>query len=209
MSAFFILFTCIVPALADEAPQIYGDKIECKSGETVDYSVNISNNPGIAGCVVGVVCESDWFYFDDEATKGDFTDEGSITCSNDVRFMNVAWYNTDDVSGDGILFTMKVHVSPSTPDGEYPITIMYSKENTIDSKCNEVEFETVDGSITVKHVEVKSVADDAAPAANVTPDVDTEDTETSIKPRLIAVGVAVAAIVIVFCVFNGKNKKTR
>ena len=206
MSAFFILFTCIVPALADEAPQIYGDKIECKSGETVDYSVNISNNPGIAGCVVGVVCESDWFYFDDEATKGDFTDEGSITCSNDVRFMNVAWYNTDDVSGDGILFTMKVHVSPSTPDGEYPITIMYSKENTIDSKCNEVEFETADGSITVKHVAVEN-------SSNVVEtDIYKADTETDnsgLKPRIIASGIAIAAVAVACCVIIRKNKKTK
>lgn len=209
LSAFFILFACIVPVFADEAPQICGEKLECESGETVDYSVSILNNPGIAGCVVGVACESDWFYFDDKASQGDFSDQGSITCSNDVRFMNVAWYNTDDVSDNGVLFTVKVHVSPSTPDGEYPITIMYSKEDTIDSKCNEMEFETVDGSITVKHVEVKNVADNAAPAVNVTSDGGDRDAETSIKPWLIAVGVAVAVIAVVFCVINGKNKKTK
>lgn len=52
-------------AVADSSTKIYGDKIECNSGDVVNFSVNISGNPGITGFVIGAVSENDWLYFDD------------------------------------------------------------------------------------------------------------------------------------------------
>lgn len=165
------MLLCTATVFADEIPQIYGDTIECNSSETVSYSVHIANNPGITSYLIGVGCESDWLYFDEEAALGNFSDAGTITSSSDDRSVYAMWYNVDAVSDDGALFTVNVHVSPSTPDGEYPIILAYSSENTLDADCNELALNTVNGCIKVKHVAYENVKDmlenpDAAEADN-------------------------------------------
>lgn len=144
---------CAGNAFADTSTKIYGDRIECNSGETVSFAVNISGNPGITAFVIGAACENDWVYFDDDVLQGNFTSTGTIQGENDVRFVNAAWYSVDEVKTDGVLFSFDVHVSPSAPDGEYPINLLVSKENTIDGELKEIEYEVVDGCINVKHVE--------------------------------------------------------
>lgn len=160
--AIVFLLICTSTAFADETPKIYGDKIQCKSGDTVEFSVNISENPGIVGCLVSAVCEDDWLYFDETVTQGNFTDLGTITSSYDIRMLNVAWFNNDDVTGDGTLYTFTVHVSPSAPSGDYPIQIFVSQENTINGAYEEVEFEPVDGCISVENVPFDNAEYDAA-----------------------------------------------
>lgn len=144
---------CVDSAMAESVTKIYGDTIECRSGDTVKYSVSISGNPGMTAFVIGAYCENDWVYFDDEVSQGSFSDKGTFLGENDVRFVNTAWYCVDAVSGDGTLFSFDVHVSPSAPDGDYPIKVMVSKENTIDGDLKEIKYEAVDGLIKVTHVE--------------------------------------------------------
>jgi hypothetical protein len=40
----------------------YGDNIACKQGDTVDYYINLKNNPGLAAILV-------WFYYDKNAME--------------------------------------------------------------------------------------------------------------------------------------------
>ena len=154
-----IILTCTATIFADELPEIYGGTVECNSGETVSYPVHIANNPGMTSYLIGIGCESDWLYFDEEATLGNFSNDGSITSSSDDRRLYAMWYNVDAVSNDGTLFTVNIHVSPSTPDGEYPIILVYSSENTLDTDCNELELNTVNGCIKVKHVAYDNMKD--------------------------------------------------
>ena len=140
-------------AVADSSTKIYGDKIECNSGDVVSFSVNISGNPGITGFVIGVICENDWLYFDDEVEQGSFTTEGTFVGNNDVRFVNAAWVCADAVNNDGKLLSFDIHVSPSAPDGDYPIKVMVSQENIIDGDLKEIKYEAVDGLIKVTHAE--------------------------------------------------------
>lgn len=39
---------------------LYGDNVSCKQGETVDFYINLKNNPGLAGTLL-------WFYYDSNA----------------------------------------------------------------------------------------------------------------------------------------------
>ncbi len=144
---------CVDCAVAETTTKIYGDTLECNSGDTIKYSVSISGNPGMTAFVIGAYCENDWVYFDDEITQGSFSDKGTFIGDNDVRFANAAWYCVDAVSNDGTLFSFDVHVSPSAPDGDYPIKVMVSQENTIDGDMKEIEYEAADGVIKVTHVE--------------------------------------------------------
>lgn len=194
-----ITLTCTTTIFADELPEIYGDTVECNSGETVSYSVHIANNPGMTSYLIGIGCESDWLYFDEEAALGNFSDVGTITSSSDDRRLYAMWYNVDAVSDDGALFTVNVHVSPSTPDGEYPIILVYSSENTLDADCNELELNTVNGCIKVKHVAYDNTKDmlenpDAAEANNH-------------LILIICVSLGVAAIAAVVIILKKSKKK--
>lgn len=144
---------CVDCAMAESVTKIYGDTIECNSGDTVKYSVNISGNQGMTAFVIGAYCENDWVYFDDEISQGNFSDDGTFLGENDVRFVNAVWYCADADGGDGTLFSFDVHVSPSAPDGDYPIKVIVSQENTIDGDLKEIEYEAADGLIKVTHVE--------------------------------------------------------
>lgn len=157
-----IVFMMSLPlmALADGAAVISGDNIECRSGETVTCTVSIKNNPGITAFLIGVYSESDWISFSEEAEQGEFSTEGTITTSSEPQHLNAAWFNADAAEGDGILFSFDVTVSVSAPSGEYPIQILVSPENTIDADCEEIEYETVDGCITVVHEEVVNTNED-------------------------------------------------
>lgn len=55
---------------------VYGDKISCKPGDTVDYYINIKNNPGLVTTLI-------WFYFDSNAM--DF-----VTCEPVGGFADIA-----------------------------------------------------------------------------------------------------------------------
>lgn len=186
---------CIDFAMAESVTKIYGDTIECSSGDTVKYSVNISDNPGMTAFVIGAYCENDWVYFDDEISQGSFSDKGAFLGENDVRFVNAAWYCVDAVGGDGTLFSFDVHVSPSAPDGDYPIKVMVSQENTIDGDLKEIKYEAVDGLIKVSHAEP-----DMSQYSNQ------DDGLSSTTTIIIALAVTCLAIGIVW-VYSAKRKK--
>lgn len=182
-------------AFAESTPKIYGDNIKCKSGETVRYSVNISDNPGIAGFLISAACEDEWLNLDEEASMGDFSSLGNITSSHDAKRINALWFNPGNVSTDGTLFTFDVHVSPSTPSGKYPIDIFVSDENTLNDTYQKVDFEVIRGSITVEHGDTANVNS-------------TEDTNTSTAWIISgAIGVAVIAVAILLISKKDKNNK--
>ena len=55
---------------------IYGDNISAKQGDTVEYCINMKNNPGLAGLVV-------WFYYDKNAFE-------IVDCVPDGEFAEIA-----------------------------------------------------------------------------------------------------------------------
>lgn len=55
---------------------VYGDQVSCKPGDTVDYYINIKNNPGLVTTLI-------WFYFDSNAM--DF-----VTCEPAGGFADIA-----------------------------------------------------------------------------------------------------------------------
>lgn len=138
-------------ASAETEAVIYGDTLSCNSGDTVSFSVNIKGNPGIAGFLVSVYTDDDWLYFDENVAQGNFSDVGTISTSYEPQRINVLWFNADNMNGDGTLFSLDVHVSASTPDGEYPIHVSVSEKNTLNDEYEAVSFEAHDGYIMVEH----------------------------------------------------------
>lgn len=191
-----LLIQLTLPAFAEGTPKIYGENISCKSGDTVTYHVYISGNPGIAGFLVSASCDNDWLYFDDDVTQGDFSAEGTITSSHDIRMNNALWFNADNVSGNGTLFSFTVHISPSAPDGEYPITVAVSDKNTLNDTYQQVNFEVNSGSITVTHID-----------NDITPETQEKNADWRLWAIIGAVGVfGIIGIIVVSCKLLKKRK---
>lgn len=199
--ACIMLFSSVM-ASAEGAPKIYCDTIRCNSGETVSYSVHISDNIGMTAFLISIGCESDWLYFDETVVQGDFSDKGSMESSCDLRQLNVMWYDNDGVYDDGTLFTVDVHISPSAPSGDYPVEIAYSPENTLNAELDELELETSKGCITVTHIDAENIAEIVA-----SNDKSNSAIGGNVK-LIIGVSAAVAAAVVIIVIAKKRQQKT-
>lgn len=200
---FAIVFAILSSTVsADNAPVIYGDVIECKSGEMVKFSVNISNNPGIAGFLISSTCEDDWLYFSEESEKGNVASSGTIVSSREPQLMNTLWVNTDNVLSDGELFSFDVHISPSAPSGDYPINIAVSEENTINDNSEQVKFEVRNGCITVEHV------DRLAEEMVSTSSSDSANDNSNVLVWAAGGIVVICSVVVVCCIAAKRNKNS-
>lgn len=157
LTSFAVLLSAF-PALAADSATIRGDAITVTGGQTVDYRVSISNNPGIAGFNIRLNFDTDAFVLEAESlgsdspycVQGDFSSKGTMICAATASGCQVLWYNTADVTGDGALFTVRLTAKETAPEGEYPIRLTYVAKDTINSDETRVPLECVSGSITVR-----------------------------------------------------------
>lgn len=144
-------------------PAFRGDEIKAKAGDTITYNVYIDNNPGIAGYKVQVDFSDDAFDLVEqdedeyentiEIEQGDFSTKnkswGNVV-SNTTAYGCVAlWFNTENVTNDGIAFKVILKVADDAINGEHAVKIRCDAINTVDVDGNLVAFETIDGSVTV------------------------------------------------------------
>lgn len=58
---------------SEDAFIVYGDNVSCKQGDTIDYYINMKNNPGLAAVLM-------WFYYDSNAIEIE-----SVTAAGEFR----------------------------------------------------------------------------------------------------------------------------
>ena len=149
---------CTGVANADAAASINGETEYVKKGGYVDYTVCISDNPGISAYLIYIDCNTDVFSVDYDvsaqaykvANGSDFL-TGSIQCNvNGTRGYQVSWYDSNGyVKKDGVLFTLRLKAAEDAAAGEYPLTIRYSEKNTLDANMSKLPLSCSSGSITV------------------------------------------------------------
>ena len=119
--------TCIVTvnapaAVYEDNLYISADKVTARAGEEVDINLNITDNPGFAGLTLTVNYDSDVLEFVDcdldiisSAVVGD-TVPGKIV---------FACAGVKNISGDGVLASLKFKVKEDVAEGIYPITLSF------------------------------------------------------------------------------------
>lgn len=135
---------------AASADVIIGN-VDALAGEDVEIDVTIENNPGIAGYLINIVCDTEYITITD-VIQGSTTFGGNYTTCETANGYKVLWSNSANNAIDGTLVTIKAAVSEEAPDGTYPITATYSAVNTLDENREEVALNIVNGSITVLNV---------------------------------------------------------
>ena len=100
--------------------QIIAGSVSAPKGSVVDIPVTIENNPGISGATLAVSYDKSALTLT-SITKGTVFENGSYTAypENGV----VQWYHTENVTGDGVLFTFQFTVDGNAQNGNYNIAV--------------------------------------------------------------------------------------
>jgi len=122
-------------------------EIQVKPGDTLDLDIVLQDNPGLAGYLVYVECDRSVFFVRPDENNEENAIPGSI-CSDGTMMLapygfdgwQVLWFNAEEVTENGTLFTLPLEVVDDAEAGTYTFTISYSPENTISSTYEETEL---------------------------------------------------------------------
>ncbi len=169
-----MLFLLAVPVPATTGPTVTGETEFVKKGGYVEYSVSISDNPGMSAFLIYIDCDQSIFSLDYDETDqsykvtcGEDFKSGTMKCNvNGSRGYQVDWYHgTGSVQADGTLFTLRFKASADVQPGTYPITIRYSEKNTLDASMERLPLTCISGTITVASNTAKLAVENTEAAA--------------------------------------------
>lgn len=130
------------------APQIKVASRTCAAGDSIKVQIYLENNPGIISIRLNAEYDSDVLTLE-SASAGSFEDVTFGPTNKDP--FTILW--SDSIHGNnstnGILAELTFKVKDDAPEGNYPITVSYDKEEIFDENFKNVEFTTVNGSVTV------------------------------------------------------------
>lgn len=161
--ALAIMFGLLSPTYAEAKPMIYAANQSVLAGETVEYTVSLSGNPGIAAFMIELSFDKGLFSLEYSETgdpycaSGEVALAGTIVCTETSTGCKVLWYNTANVYGDGILFAIRLKANESISAGDYNIHVSYSKSNTVNVEEQKLNLDCVDGLLTVREYEPKLI----------------------------------------------------
>ena len=149
-----------MPVMAEGVPTFAVSSATANPGDTVDVTINIENNPGIASAAMDVS-------FPDELTltgvslksdvyTGQFNGPQSLPVTKKVR---LNWANgLAENSTSGLFATLTFSVSESAGEGTYPISITYDPDDVFNLEETNINFQVSNGSITIGHKLAKTDA---------------------------------------------------
>lgn len=122
-----------------EMPTIYSVDDVPLSGTIIEIPVMIQNNHGIMGFGFNIDYDNSVLTPID-IKKGEMVSEGMFennieSCTDQLK---IVWNKTQNVYGDGLLFTVAFSIAEGVKPETVPITVSYSQENTFDEQWNDV-----------------------------------------------------------------------
>lgn len=121
------------------APMIKVDTVNSKAGQTVQITVALKNNPGIAGLAVSLK-------YDESVLTLKETKNGSLF-SGFTAGKNFAWDESEDVLEDGVLATFTFEVAENAQAGDYNIEVIL--RSCTNENLDDVKLLAVGGKISV------------------------------------------------------------
>lgn len=184
-----LLGVLAVGSFAANAAEVTVSSGSVKAGETVDLTVTISGNPGMAAFMLYIYYDTATFTVDpsqDILAGGDFT--GGILLGNDLE---TARKNSDgpvgDSSKDGVLalwcnstgtnttqngsmLKIRFQAKDTAANGSYTVSLGYDADNTINEDGGKVALKVTGGTVTVTggKADKPETSDDATGAIDST-----------------------------------------
>ena len=132
------------------APQFVVSSKDASSGETVEITVALKNNPGIASIVLSVMFDNDALTLT-EVTYNNSIGGQTVQPQTMNSPTTLYWINGfADAEGDFVLATLKFTVKSDATVGDHSITLSYNADDVYDISETNLPFEIVNGKVTVK-----------------------------------------------------------
>ena len=119
-------------------------------GETVEITVALKNNPGIASIILAVAFDSDALTLTEVVYNTSIGGQTVPPYSANSP-IKLYWINGfADAEGDFVLATLKFTVNSDADVGDHNITLSYNADDVYDISETNLPFEIVNGKVTVK-----------------------------------------------------------
>lgn len=158
----------ILPVAAAGTPTVSISSGSVKAGETVELTVSIENNPGIAATVLYLYFDGDTFEADpdeDIAAAGKFRTSGLIVGNTiekakangryygeyNTDGLVVLWYNLtgSDLDADGAMLKVQLKAKKDAANGDYNVRVGYSTMDTCNRAGEKVALQTGKATVSV------------------------------------------------------------
>ena len=146
------------------APTFSVSSATAKPGDTVELTVDMSNNPGITSLMLSLSYNDTYLSLASEPVFGEIFPEslgGDDLTLNPFNF--ICSDDFVDIKESGTLATFTFSVAENAPSGDYSVVVFYDEENVFDAELKNVSFKTVAGRITVEG-DIPAVSAEDAPA---------------------------------------------
>ena len=168
LAAVLLLGALAVGSFAANTPEVTVSSGSVKAGETVDLTVTMSGNPGMAAFMLYIYYDTATFTVDpsrDISAGSDFA--GGILLGNDL---DTARRNSDEPVGDsskdgvlalwcnstgtnttknGSMLKIRLQAKDTAANGSYTISLGYDADNTINEDGGKVALQVSGGTVTV------------------------------------------------------------
>ena len=157
-----------VSALTENGAAVSLNSETAAPGGTVELTVSIENNPGIAGYLFYLAFDTDIFTLEGiENSSGGYIYSNDYFINGEKAGVSVVRTSSTNFKEDGIIFSIRLQVSEGAKIGEYSVGLSYSKANTINENGKQVGFSTKNGKIMVQEPEMVLSSQSSAPGKDV------------------------------------------
>ena len=168
LAAVLLMGALAVGSFAANTPEVTVSSGSVKAGETVDLTVTMSGNPGMAAFMLYIYYDTDTFAVDpsrDISAGSDFA--GGILLGNDLETARknsdepvgdsskdgvlALWCNSTgtDTTKNGSMLKIRLQAKDTAANGSYTISLGYDADNTINEDGGKVALRVSGGTVTV------------------------------------------------------------
>ena len=138
-----------------KTPTLSVSDMSASAGENnVAVTVSVQNNPGILGMVLSVAYDESALTLTDAAIGDAVKDTLNMTKPGEFKSQCRFVWDGEQIQKkdvhDGSIITLKFSVSKNAAAGRYPIDIFFNDGDIVDNDLKQLDFEVVNGSVTLK-----------------------------------------------------------
>ncbi len=138
--------TCVFAA---GSLQVVGREISAAPGDTVEWTLDISENPGIMAWQVQISWDRAVLKLN-RASAGKAFSSGLFQSNSLTEgTLEAIWCATRNIYENGTMLKIMLDVSPAAEAGDYPVSVRFVAKNTVDEDGNPVAFHVVNGSVSI------------------------------------------------------------
>lgn len=138
-----------VSAFAQQPAEIRASSEIGSVGDTVNVSVDISGNSGMAGWMLEITWDESALKLIGDVKAGEAFAGGTLLPKHETGKLLVFWYDLKERCNDGQMLDLQFKITDAANVGDYEIKVQPSAENIVDEGGNAVAVTALSGGVHV------------------------------------------------------------